>query len=274
MRNTPRLKGYARRHAFTLIELVVVISIIALLIALLLSLGQASETVRRITCASNLRQLSIATFAYNTDMKSLFRPAERTRTVTGQVWWQGGGVSVGFDMFYRDYANLSLRGNRTDTNLQRLQPTFRNPPGPPSLLACPGSNRDATDGIGNRDGMLYDGLFGSSMDDVPINLENIINAGRFLRDNPTHLKGSVAANGFTQPPALWADRTSDPPNKKAENTNHVGGGVGLAFAAGGNVARVDGSTEWSPATGDPTDERTWVKPRDFFGLPWSPATRF
>ncbi|QDU72150.1 type II secretion system protein [Mucisphaera calidilacus] len=59
-----------RPHAFTLIELIVVISIIALLIGILLpSLAAARHSARAMQCLSNIRQMEIAHYSYTHDNK-------------------------------------------------------------------------------------------------------------------------------------------------------------------------------------------------------------
>jgi prepilin-type N-terminal cleavage/methylation domain-containing protein len=66
-----------RRFAFTLVELLVVIGIIAVLVAILLPvLGKARAAAVRLQCLSNLRQLSLGMMMYVSDNKGSFpRPA-------------------------------------------------------------------------------------------------------------------------------------------------------------------------------------------------------
>jgi prepilin-type processing-associated H-X9-DG protein len=65
-----------RSAAFTLVELLVVIGIIALLISILLpSLNAARESARRTQCASNVRQIAIALLAYSSDNKGMLPAA-------------------------------------------------------------------------------------------------------------------------------------------------------------------------------------------------------
>lgn len=79
------------RKAFTLVELLVVIGIIAVLIAILLPvLSKAKESARRIACASNLKQIGTAFMMYIGDNKDRFPRPAVLHLYEDWVYWQRG----------------------------------------------------------------------------------------------------------------------------------------------------------------------------------------
>jgi prepilin-type N-terminal cleavage/methylation domain-containing protein len=71
-------KGLDRRKAFTLVELLVVISIIALLLSIMMpALQKARELSRRVTCTARLHQQGIALSAYGVSYNKFPPPVSK-----------------------------------------------------------------------------------------------------------------------------------------------------------------------------------------------------
>ncbi len=97
------------RPAFTLIELLVVVSIIAILAALLLPvLGRAKEAAIRVVCASNMRQMSMASLMYADDNDARLIPGWRHRSRPSEhlIWMAEENV----DHFLEHLDDVSLLG--------------------------------------------------------------------------------------------------------------------------------------------------------------------
>ena len=76
-----------KSRAFTLVELLVVISIIALLLAILMpALSSAREQARRTVCVSNVRQLALSTLMYGLDNNDLVPPGPKSQWDFLNLW--------------------------------------------------------------------------------------------------------------------------------------------------------------------------------------------
>ncbi len=104
---------HRRKPAFTLIELLVVIAIIAILAAILFPVfAKAREKARSSSCASNLKQIAVASRMYSTDYDN-----------------------SGFDYWYYG-ASTVMPGSTWYFTFEAIQPYMKSS----QILVCPSSN--------------------------------------------------------------------------------------------------------------------------------------
>jgi len=131
------MKRSRKTGAFTLVELLVVIGIIALLISILLpSLNKARETANRVKCAANLRSIGQTMLLYENDNHGLYP----------RVYWNGTTGSIhddSADMWSNivpPSSPFTLGGNAVNNVTMSLFMLLSQEDVTSGIFVCPSSN--------------------------------------------------------------------------------------------------------------------------------------
>jgi prepilin-type N-terminal cleavage/methylation domain-containing protein/prepilin-type processing-associated H-X9-DG protein len=146
----PRIGSAVRyrgpRAAFTLVELLVVIGIIAVLISILLpSLNRARETANRVKCGSNLRQVGQAILIYANENKGNY---PRTNYRLPSVASINGANDESDGTIARD----PFKDGRDNDILQAIFLLVRTVDVTPEVFVCPSTNAEK-DNYGGKTGI-------------------------------------------------------------------------------------------------------------------------
>lgn len=123
-----------RGSAFTLVELLVVIGIIALLISILLpALNAAKERANRVKCASNLRQIGQGLLLYANDNKGAYPRTRYNAANATLTFWVGAMASDPF---------VTAGGTQENCVPSAIFMLIRNADLNPEVFVCPSSNQE------------------------------------------------------------------------------------------------------------------------------------
>lgn len=211
------------RHAFTLIELLTVIAIIAVLAGIIFPVfAQTREKGRQIACASNLRQLGMAILQYTQDYDE-----QLPGTYNGDYGIDSAYNRIGGWIYYNEFAQNNPNRKVFDPKLGSIYPYVKNE----RIYICP------TDGGGETIGNSY--AMNSCVAEPAADATVFFIAGKPLAKmaNPT---GTMLLSEEENPAS--GHSTND--GYLALNFGSGGDSVTDRHSKGSNISFVDGHVKW------------------------------
>lgn len=219
-----------RNDAFTLVELLLVVALIALLLALLTpSLNRAKELARTANCAANLSQLHKAFLNYAGDERGKLPDTGLLRLDT-----TSGGYRWHFLWVWNEQTGFHLRD-------QYLGGDYR-------AMLCPSSDRQQSESSWDRDsepGALWTSYISLTSHMIGSHLTD--EGPRYYVSSDPGLPINYCDKISTTPAdfALMADTLHLMPSGDWGFVNtHPGKGTGFEAARGANVVTMDGAVNW------------------------------
>lgn len=237
------MRASNKRAAFTLVELLVVMGIIALLMGILIpTLGRSRESANRIKCANNLKQFGVAMTQYATDNNGMYPRTYYDTTATTVLDLK----NTGFDDWL-PFVNpgLGWAGGTSDLGVNNVPAAIfllvRNKYLTPDALVCPSM----------AGGTSADDFGGANGDPNPLHHSNFTNLTGYGNYNLSYSMQnpypqlSAVSGGWTWGTNLEADyvlAADIAPNDDAVKAQRNASGTITTLTYDGNVAAMNSAS--------------------------------